>query len=78
MSNRRRDGGGTLRYAAPELLDGFRDKQILTKKSDMYSLSMVIVEVRGFLSYLPECSLSRLAASCIQGTFLSLARLIIG
>ena len=42
-------GGCTLRYCAPELLDlGKRVKDLKRKptgKSDIYSLSMVIVEV---------------------------------
>ena len=43
------NNGGTLRYRAPELLDlGKRAKEFERKpssKSDVYSLSMVIVEV---------------------------------
>lgn len=40
--------GCTVRYSAPELLDvgGVRAKTKLTDKSDVYSFSMVIVEVR--------------------------------
>ena len=39
--------GCTVRYCAPELLDveGVRAKTKATYKSDVYSLSMVIVEV---------------------------------
>lgn len=43
--------GGTIRWAAPELLRGPSDggiKQTITTKSDVYALSMVIVEVCGF------------------------------
>jgi len=42
--------GCTVRYCAPELLDveGARAKKKLTAKSDVYSLSMVVVEVRRF------------------------------
>ena len=42
--------GGTIRYCAPELLYTYRlvrfEKRKPTYKSDVYSLSMVIVEVR--------------------------------
>ena len=42
--------GCTIRYCAPELLDrkdvGKIEKKYLTTKTDVYSLSMVIVEVR--------------------------------
>ena len=44
--------GGTVRWAAPELLGVFYDKrkkQAPTVKSDIYALSMVIIEVGGFL-----------------------------
>lgn len=44
--------GGTVRWAAPELLDVFpekRRKRTPTVKSDMYALSMVIIEVSSFL-----------------------------
>ena len=39
--------GCTARYCAPEVLDveGAREKKKLTAKSDVYSLSMVVVEV---------------------------------
>ena len=42
-----------IRWTAPELLDVFSDKrkkQSPTVKSDMYALSMVIIEVGGFPS----------------------------
>jgi len=44
--------GCTIRYCAPELLDikdtGNVEKKKLTNKTDVYSLSMVVVEVRIF------------------------------
>ena len=42
--------GCTVRYCAPEFLDigDVRVKKKMTNKSDVYSLSMVIVEVRLF------------------------------
>ncbi|KAF9647848.1 kinase-like protein, partial [Thelephora ganbajun] len=42
-------GGGMIRWTAPELLEAFSDKrkkQTPTTKSDVYALSMVIIEVR--------------------------------
>jgi len=45
-------GGGTIRWAAPEFLDVFsgeRKKQTPTVESDTHALSMVIIEVGGFL-----------------------------
>ena len=46
--------GGTLRWAAPELLDaivGTDKKQTHTTKSDIYALSMVVIEVGGSQSH---------------------------
>ena len=45
--------GGTIRWAAPEFLnrvDGGRSHWQVTHKSDVYALSMVIVEVRSLLN----------------------------
>ena len=53
------DRGCTIRWCAPELLDikdtGEVEKKKLTNKTDVYSLSMVIVEARIF----PKACMSR-------------------
>jgi len=63
-----------IRWASPELLDPVSDdpkNQSPTTKSDVYALSMVIIEVGGFLPHRPEYSCPCL--SCTLGKFLSLA-----
>ena len=44
----------------------------------MFSLSMVVLEVRGFLPYQPVCPPSRRATSYIPGAVLSLIKLTRG
>ena len=43
----------------------------------MFSLSMVVLEVRGFLPYQPVCPPSRLATSYIPGTVFTSINLIL-
>ena len=55
--------GGTIRWAAPELLGAFSGKgkgQAPTTKSDIYSLSMVVIEVRGFSPTSPSVNIHAL------------------
>ena len=55
--------GGTIRWAAPELLGAFSGNgkmQLPTAKSDIYSLSMVVIEVCGFHPISPNANLHEL------------------